>query len=117
VPYAPLGRGYLTGSVRPSELGATDYRSTNPRFAGDANRAVADAVVSLADARGVPPAQIALAWVAQRSQILGIPVVPIPGTKHVAWLEQNAGAMDIRLSAGEVTQLDALADRVVGSRV
>jgi aryl-alcohol dehydrogenase-like predicted oxidoreductase len=117
VPYAPLGRGYLTGSVRASELGATDYRSTNPRFAGDANRAVADTVVSLADARGVPPAQVALAWVAQRSELLGIPVVPIPGTKHVAWLEQNAGAMDIRLSAAEVAQLDALADRVVGSRV
>ncbi|TRW81547.1 aldo/keto reductase [Mycolicibacterium sp. 018/SC-01/001] len=117
VPYAPLGRGYLTGSVHPSELTAGDYRSTNPRFADDANRAVADAVVSLAEARGVPPAQVALAWVAQRSDLLGIPVVPIPGTKRVAWLEQNAAATDIRLSASEITQLDALADRVVGSRV
>jgi aryl-alcohol dehydrogenase-like predicted oxidoreductase len=64
----------------------------------------------------VAPAQIALAWVHGRSAVLGIPVVPIPGTKRIKWLEQNAAALDVSLDADDVAQLDPLGDQVVGAR-
>jgi aryl-alcohol dehydrogenase-like predicted oxidoreductase len=119
VPYSPLGRGFLAGTVDVSTLGARDFRARNPRFAADAaaaNQAIADAVRQVADARDVAPAQIALAWVSQQSGRLGIPVVPIPGTKRVKWLEQNVGALDITLTADELAVLDPLGDQVVGAR-
>jgi aryl-alcohol dehydrogenase-like predicted oxidoreductase len=119
VPYSPLGRGFLTGAVDVSTLSARDFRAHNPRFAADAaaaNQAIADAVSQVADARGVAPAQIALAWVSQQSGRLGVPVVPIPGTKRVRWLEQNVGALDITLTAAELAVLDPLGDQVVGAR-
>jgi aryl-alcohol dehydrogenase-like predicted oxidoreductase len=119
VPYSPLGRGFLTGTVDVSTLGARDFRAGNPRFAADAaaaNQAIADAVRHVADARGVAPAQIALAWVSQQSGRLGVPVVPIPGTKRVSWLEQNVEALDITLTDGELAVLDPLGDQVVGAR-
>jgi aryl-alcohol dehydrogenase-like predicted oxidoreductase len=124
VPYSPLGRGFLTGTVDPGSLGAGDFRRRNPRFktagGGDgsaaANQAIADAVRSVADAKGVAPAQVALAWVHAQAGRLGVPVVPIPGTKRVKWLEQNIGALDVTLSAGDLAILDPLADKVVGAR-
>jgi aryl-alcohol dehydrogenase-like predicted oxidoreductase len=119
VPYSPLGRGFLTGTLDVSTLGARDFRAHNPRFAADAaaaNQAIAEAVRQVADARGATPAQIALAWVSQRSGRLGIPVVPIPGTKRVKWLEQNVEALDITLTDGELAVLDPLGDQVVGAR-
>ena len=119
VPYSPLGRGFLTGTVDASSVGEKDFRRRNPRFAGDAgraNQAIADAVRSVADARGVTPAQVALAWVYAQQQRLGVPVVPIPGTKRVKWLEQNVAALDVRLTPGDLAVLDPLGGRVAGSR-
>jgi aryl-alcohol dehydrogenase-like predicted oxidoreductase len=119
VPYAPLGRGYLTGTVDVASLSAGDFRSRNPRFAdgaADINRVIADAVRGVAERKGVAPAQVALAWVHGRSGHLGVPVVPIPGTKRVKWLEQNAAALDVILDADDLAILDPLAEEVVGSR-
>jgi aryl-alcohol dehydrogenase-like predicted oxidoreductase len=119
VPYSPLGRGFLTGTVDVSALDARDFRSRNPRFADGgaaANQAIADAVRDVARARGVAPAQIALAWVHGQGERLGIPIAPIPGTKRVKWLEQNVAALDITLTSAELAVLDPLGDRVVGAR-
>jgi aryl-alcohol dehydrogenase-like predicted oxidoreductase len=119
VPYSPLGRGFLTGTVDVAALDARDFRSRNPRFTGsalEANQAIADAVRSVADAKGVAPAQVALAWVQGAGDRLGIPVVPIPGTKRVKWLEQNVAALDVTLTADELTVLDPLGAQVVGAR-
>jgi aryl-alcohol dehydrogenase-like predicted oxidoreductase len=119
VPYSPLGRGFLTGTVDVGALDAKDFRGRNPRFAGAAgaaNQAIADAVRGVAGAKGVAPAQVALAWVYARGDQLGVPVAPIPGTKRVKWLEQNVTAIGITLTAGELAVLDPLADQVVGAR-
>jgi len=119
VPYSPLGRGFLTGTVDVKALDAKDFRGNNPRFAGAAgaaNQAIADAVRGVAEARGVAPAQIALAWVHGQGERLGVPVVPIPGTKRIKWLEQNVAALDITLTASELAVLDPLGDQVVGAR-
>jgi aryl-alcohol dehydrogenase-like predicted oxidoreductase len=119
VPYSPLGRGFLTGTVDPSTLDEQDFRGNNPRFTGDAavaNRGIADAVRTVATAKGVAPAQVALAWVHGQGERLGVPVVPIPGTKRVRWLEQNVAALDVQLSADDLAILDPLGDRVVGAR-
>jgi aryl-alcohol dehydrogenase-like predicted oxidoreductase len=119
VPFAPLGRGFFTGAVDRAQLRAGDLRTNLPRFqgeAGDANEGIVRTVSEIASRRGVPAAQIALAWVHQQAPRLGIPVVPIPGTKHVTWLEQNAGALVVNLDDAELAELDALAGLVVGAR-
>ena len=119
VPYSPLGRGFLTGAVRRSELGPEDFRSSNPRFTGEAgraNEAIAAAVGSVAGRLGVPAAQVALAWVHSQAARLGIPVVPIPGTKRVRWLEQNVGSLDVELDTEALAELDPLGERVAGAR-
>jgi aryl-alcohol dehydrogenase-like predicted oxidoreductase len=117
VPYSPLGRGFLTGTVDVSALGANDFRANNPRFASAAaNQAIADTVREVAEAKGVAPAQVALAWVYAQQERLGIPVVPIPGTKRVKWLEQNIAALDISLTRDELARLDPLGSKVTGAR-
>jgi aryl-alcohol dehydrogenase-like predicted oxidoreductase len=116
VPYSPLGRGYLTGTVDTDTLGARDFRTNNPRFAGDANAAIAHTVRQVASRLGVEPAQVALAWVSHQSAELGIPVVPIPGTKQVRWLEQNVRALDLVLDEQALADLDPLGAQVVGAR-
>ncbi len=119
VSYSPLGRGFLTGTVDVATLDDKDFRSRNPRFtgaAGAANQAIADAVREVAEAKGVTPAQVALAWVHAQGERLGVPVVPIPGTKRVKWLEQNVAALDVTLTPGELSSLDRLGDQVVGAR-
>jgi aryl-alcohol dehydrogenase-like predicted oxidoreductase len=119
VSYSPLGRGFLTGTVDVATLDAKDFRGHNPRFAGaagQANQAIADAVRRVAEAKGVTPAQVALAWVDGQGERLGVPVVPIPGTKRVKWLEQNVAALDVTLTADELAILDPLGDQVVGAR-
>ena len=119
VSYPPLGRGFLTGTVDVTTLDAKDFRGHNPRFAGaagQANQAIADAVRRVAEAKGVTPAQVALAWVQGQGERLGVPVVPIPGTKRVKWLEQNVAALDVTLTADELAILDPLGDQVVGAR-
>jgi aryl-alcohol dehydrogenase-like predicted oxidoreductase len=119
VPYSPLGRGFLTGTVDRSTLGARDFRSHNPRFTGEAgrsNEAIAAAVTQVAERLGVPAAQVALAWVHEQAPRLGIPVVPIPGTKRVRWLEQNVGALDLQLDDQARAELDGLGAQVAGAR-
>jgi len=116
VPFSPLGRGFLTGTVDTTSLGERDFRRTNPRFAGDANQAIVDAVRAVAERKGCMPAQVALAWVHGQGERLGIPIVPIPGTKRVSWLEQNIAALDVVLDNADRAELDPLAERVVGAR-
>jgi len=119
VPYSPLGRGFLTATVDLSTLDARDFRARNPRFAGEAgqaNLAIVDAVRSVADAKGVAPAQVALAWVYAQQERLGVQLVPIPGTKRVKWLEQNIAALDVTLTGDELAILDPLARQVTGAR-
>jgi len=107
VAYSPLGRGMLTGAIaKTDDLAEGDFRRMNPRFQGanmDANQHLVDKVRALAAAKGCTPGQVALAWLlAQDSDIL-----PIPGTKRIAYLEDNVGAAAIALSADEVAQLNA----------
>jgi aryl-alcohol dehydrogenase-like predicted oxidoreductase len=119
VPYSPLGRGFLTGTVDLSSLDAKDFRRRNPRFtgqAGEANQVIADAVREVADAKGVAPAQVALAWVYAQQERLGVPLSPIPGTKRIKWLEQNVAALDITLTPAELAILDPLGHQVTGAR-
>ena len=119
VPFSPLGRGFLTGTLERASLGANDFRAHNPRFADDAwqaNERLVEAVRAVAARKGVNPAQVALAWVHGRSAALGVPVVPIPGTKRRKWLEQNVGALDVVLDGSDFAELDPLADQVVGTR-
>lgn len=106
VPFAPLGRGFLTGAaVRAEALDASDFRRGDPRFQGahfDANMRAADVVHALARARGVTSGQVALGWLLQQ----GGDIVPIPGTKRVAYLEENLGAVAVTLTADELRTLD-----------
>ena len=118
VPFAPLGRGFLTGSVkRAEEYPEGDFRRGDPRYQGenfDANVRAASAVRDLAAGKGVAPGQIALAWLLHK----GSDIVPIPGTKRRTYLEENVGAADVSLSADEMAALDdALApEKVSGPR-
>jgi len=118
VPFAPLGRGFLTGSVRRAEdYPEGDYRRNDPRYQGEnfeANMHAAAAVRDLASRKGATPGQIALAWLLHK----GPDVVPIPGTKSRHHLEDNVGAVGLSLSADEMNALDsALApDKVSGPR-
>src|ERR1700683_1573642 len=119
VPYSPLGRGFLTGTVDLSSLDAKDFRRRNPRCtgqAGEANQVIADAVRDVADAKGVAPAQVALAWVYAQEERLGVPLAPIPGTKRIKWLEQNVAALDITLTPDELAILHPLGHQVTGAR-
>jgi aryl-alcohol dehydrogenase-like predicted oxidoreductase len=108
VAYSPLGRGFLTGQIRSvSQLGADDFRSQNPRFAKgnfEQNLRIVDAVEAVAKEAGAPPAQVALAWLLAQ----GDDIVPIPGTKHVARLEENAAATSLKLTAEQVARLSAI---------
>lgn len=107
VAFSPLGRGFLTGSVkRAEEYPQSDFRHNDPRYQGenfDANMRAASSVRELAAQKGATPAQIALAWLLHK----GPDIVPIPGTKRRRYLEENAGATNVSLSAQEMQQLDA----------
>ncbi len=108
VAYSPLGRGFLTGQIRSTEqLGRDDFRANNPRFAKgniEQNLRIVDAVEAVAKEVGATPAQVALAWLL----VQGEDIVPIPGTKHIARLEENAGAVAIKLTADQVARLSAI---------
>jgi aryl-alcohol dehydrogenase-like predicted oxidoreductase len=119
VPYSPLGRGFLTGAItRKDDLSETDARAQRyPRFAGenfDKNQVLVHRVRAIAERRGVKAGQLALAWVLAKGQDL----VPIPGTKRRKYLEENAAAAEIRLTAGEVAELEAAVpqDEIAGDR-
>jgi aryl-alcohol dehydrogenase-like predicted oxidoreductase len=119
VPYSPLGRGFLTATVDLDSLDKKDFRSHNPRFTGEAgqkNLAIVEAVRKVADAKGVPAAQIALAWVYAQEKRLGVSLSPIPGTKRIKWLEQNVAAVDVTLTDDELAVLDPLGAQVAGAR-
>ena len=119
VPYSPLGRGFLTGTVDTSSLGEKDFRRNIPRFAPDAasaNQAVVDAVRAVADQLTATPAQVALAWLFAQGKRLGLPVVPIPGTRKAARIDENLGALALDLTPAQLEALDVASDAVVGSR-
>jgi len=107
VPFAPLGRGFLTGSAKRSEeYPPNDWRFHDPRFQGanfDRNMSAAAALRELAAAQNATPAQVAMAWLLHK----GSDIVPIPGTKRRSYLEENVGAAALSLSAGEMARLDA----------
>jgi len=108
VAYSPLGRGFLTGKVRSlDQLDENDFRRFQPRFQGDnltANIAIVERLDAVAAEKGITPAQAALAWLHAQ----GKDIVPIPGTKHRRYLEENVAALDVALSREELDQLSAL---------
>jgi aryl-alcohol dehydrogenase-like predicted oxidoreductase len=116
VPYSPLGRGFLAGRfTSPDELEEDDFRRSGPRFTGEnleANLALAGKVKEIAAEKGVTPAQLALAWVLA----CGDDLVPIPGTKRRAYLEQNVGAVEVELTADELARIDAELPEAAGER-
>ena len=106
VAYSPLGRGFLTGAIPDaSNLADNDWRRQNPRFQADnaaQNRALVDAVTELAHARHLTPAQLALAWLLHQ----GDDIVPIPGTRKVSRLDENAAAARVTLDAAALQRID-----------
>lgn len=108
VAYSPLGRGFLTGTIqRPDDLAEDDFRRSNPRFQGEnfaRNLALVEKVSELAQAKGVTPSQLALAWVMAQ----GEHIVPIPGTKRRRYLEENVAAASLALSAQELAAIEAV---------
>jgi aryl-alcohol dehydrogenase-like predicted oxidoreductase len=116
VAYSPLGRGFLSGRFKsPDELAPDDFRRTGPRFTGEnleQNLELAAKVEELAAEKGVTAAQLALAWVLAQ----GEDVVPIPGTKRRSYLEQNAAAAEIELTADDLARIDAELPEVAGAR-
>ena len=115
VAYSPLGRGFLSGQIRRLEdLAPDDWRRNNPRFQGDnfaKNIALVTRIEQLARAKGCTPSQLALAWVLAQ----GDEIVPIPGTKRVRYLEENAAAADVRLTAAELAAIDAASPKNVAA--
>jgi aryl-alcohol dehydrogenase-like predicted oxidoreductase len=118
VAYSPLGRGFLTGRFKKEEdLSPDDWRRFHPRFRGEnfqRNLQLADAVTQLAAEKSCTSAQLALAWVLSRSET----IVPIPGTKHVSYLEENIEALQIQFTPDELRRLDEVfpLDAAAGER-
>jgi aryl-alcohol dehydrogenase-like predicted oxidoreductase len=108
VAYSPLGRGFLTGQIRSTnELDAHDFRRNNPRFLDanfQQNMRIVQEVEAVASEAGATPAQVALAWLLAK----GDEVVPIPGTRRVPRVEENAGAAEVHLAPDQVARLDAI---------
>lgn len=116
VAYSPLGRGFLTGTFRsPDDIPEGDWRRNNPRFQGDNfrhNLELADRIREIAEAKGCTPAQLALAWLLAQ----GPDVVPIPGTRSIARLEENAAAAALPLTAAELQELNTALPAAAGTR-
>jgi aryl-alcohol dehydrogenase-like predicted oxidoreductase len=114
VPFAPLGRGFLTGAITAASFDDADFRAQNPRFTPEAiaaNLAIVDRVRRVADRHDATPAQVSLAWVLGQ----GEHVIPIPGTKRVKYLEENVGAAAVHLTPGDLAELELLPE-AFGSR-
>ncbi|MDQ1128978.1 aldo/keto reductase [Microbacterium sp. SORGH_AS_0888] len=119
VPYSPLGRGFLTGALSDPAVFAGDWRAGLTRFTGDAfagNQTVVAALTGIAGDHEATPAQIALAWLYAAGDRLGVPVVPIPGTRRPERIAENAAAISIVLTADELHVLDDLSAQVRGER-
>jgi aryl-alcohol dehydrogenase-like predicted oxidoreductase len=116
VPYSPLGRGFLSGRFSsPDELDENDFRRNAPRFTGEhleANQRLASKVAEIAEEKGITPAQLSLAWVLAQSEDL----VPIPGTKRRTYLEENAAAVDVELTADDLARIEAKLPAASGQR-
>jgi aryl-alcohol dehydrogenase-like predicted oxidoreductase len=118
VPYSPLGRGFLTGTLKKDTTDTQDVRfGRYPRLSGEAldkNQVIVDRITAIAAKKGCKPGQLALAWVFAK----GNDIAPIPGTKRRKYLEENVAALDIKLSADEVAELEAAvpAQDIVGDR-
>jgi aryl-alcohol dehydrogenase-like predicted oxidoreductase len=107
VAYSPLGRGFLTGQIRMDQPSADDFRAHNPRFANgnlQRNLRIVNTVEGVAREVGATPAQVALAWLLAQ----GDDIVPIPGTKHVSRMEENAAATGVTLTVEQVARLGAI---------
>ena len=114
IPYAPLGRGYLTGTVTADSFDDRDFRSRNPRFTREAltaNLAIVDRVKAVAERHGATAAQVALAWVLAQDEL----ILPIPGTTKAARVEENAGAAVLALTPEDLAELDDV-PAAVGAR-
>jgi aryl-alcohol dehydrogenase-like predicted oxidoreductase len=120
VPYSPLGRGFLTGTVTSTaDLPSTDFRRNMPRFSAgalDANLAVVELVKSVAAAQGATPAQVALAWLRYRAEALGVASAPIPGTRRAARVDENLASVKVSLTPAQLDTLNAAAEAVSGNR-
>jgi aryl-alcohol dehydrogenase-like predicted oxidoreductase len=107
VPFSPLGRGFLTGSIETASFDERDFRATNPRFTDEAiaaNQAIVAVVRSVAGRSGATPAQVAIAWTLAQ----GPHVMPIPGTKRVRYLQENVAAANLTLTHDDLAALDAM---------
>jgi aryl-alcohol dehydrogenase-like predicted oxidoreductase len=115
VAYSPLGRGFLSGSITsPDDLAADDYRRNSPRFQGEnfyKNLQVVEQVKEIAAEKGVKPGQLAIAWLLAQ----GDDIVPIPGTKRRAYLEENVAAVDITLTQAELDRINEVAPKNVAA--
>ncbi len=115
VAYSPLGRGFLSGQITsPDDFAEDDFRRNSPRFQGEnfeRNLAVVERIRQLADQKGVTPGQLAIAWVLAQ----GDDIVPIPGTKRRGYLEENLGALDVRLTPEELAGIEEISPRGVAS--
>ena len=116
VPFSPLGRGFLTGEIKSYEdIPEGDYRRNDPRYQGEnfgKNLALVQVVKEIADAKNAAPGQVALAWLLAQ----GTDIVPIPGTKRLKYLEENAGAVNVSLSHDDLAKLEALSTQTSGPR-
>lgn len=115
VAYSPLGRGFLTGQIRKFEdLAEDDYRRSSPRFQGenfDKNLQLVSRIQAMAKAKGCTASQLALAWVMAQEDF----IFPIPGTKRIKYLEENAGALDVELTEGDLLELELIAPQGAAS--
>jgi aryl-alcohol dehydrogenase-like predicted oxidoreductase len=115
VPYSPLGRGFLSGSITSlDDLAPDDYRRYSPRFQGEnfnKNIQLVEAVKEMAAEKGVTPGQLAIAWLLAQ----GDDIVPIPGTKRRAYLEENVAAVDITLTAADLERIDQVAPKNIAA--
>lgn len=115
VPYSPLGRGFLSGKITtPDDFAADDFRRTQPRFQGEnfyKNLDLVNAVKEIAETKNVTPGQLALAWLLAQGEY----IVPIPGTKRRAYLEENIAATDVSLTPEELAQIEKISPKHVAA--
>lgn len=117
VPYSPLGRGFLTGTLS-KETVSKDFRGSTERMGAgwDANQAALRVVTSVADRLGASPAQLSLAWLLAKGTQFGLTVVPIPGSRRAARMVENLGAVNVALDEQAIADLDYIAGIVEGGR-